>query len=316
MIRLLPSLNDIIESILRLSTPIILAGLGGLLTQRAGVWNIGLEGFVLGGAFTAVLVSSGTGSPWLALLAAVGGGAALGLLMGLFIVHMRVDHFIAGLGIDAFAAGLTTFLMVTIWHEQQSFLSPRIVPLPAVTVSQVSGVPVIGGFLTSESPLVYLAWLLVPIVHIVLTRTHLGLRIRAVGDGPGAAAAAGVSVKKIQYLTLGASGALAGLAGAQLSIGSLSLFEENMSNGLGFLAFAAVLFGSAIPLRVALGGLFFGIAQELAIILAGSLIPTQIIQMTPYLFAILSITLATIYTREGGRYRRLGRMRARGKQAA
>jgi simple sugar transport system permease protein len=319
--QLVPEVGHIVESIIRLTTPILLAALGGLITQRAGIWNIGLEGFMLVGAFAGVVGSYYSGSPWIGLGSAILAGAALALLMAYVVVSMRVDQFIGGLAVNALASGLTTYLLIAIFNEQKAIISPRIIPLPSLRLPLIADVSALAP-LSGQSPLVYASWLLVPLVWFFISRTGPGLQIRAVGDGIEAARAAGISPARIQYLALALSGALAGAAGAQLSIGFLKLFEENMSAGTGYIAFAAILFGNATPIGVAVASLVFAVAEEVALILVGTTIPNQIIQMTPYILAILALTFASaaVRFRASGRsltwLERLGRHGARREETA
>jgi simple sugar transport system permease protein len=289
----LPGLEEFLASLLRLSAPIILAAMGAVLTQRAGIWNIGLEGFMLGGAFAAVAASILTGSAWVGLAAAIAAGAALALLMSFFVVSLRADQFVAGLALNSLALGLTTFLMVEMFHEQQSISSPKIQSLPLVQIPFVSALPGIGAVVSGQSPLVYASWLSVIVVALLVHRTAFGHSIRAVGDSPEAARAAGINPNLIQYATFLLSGAFAGAAGAQLSIGFLSLFEQGMTQGQGYIAFAAVIFGNANPLAVGISGLAFGLAYEISIALTGSAIPNQFVLMTPYVFTIVTLVIVT-----------------------
>ncbi len=277
---------------LRTASPILLAALGGIFTQRAGVFNIALEGYMLVGAFVAVVVGSATGSVWLAVAAAVVACTLLALLMAFVVLSLRGDAVVVGIAVNLLAAGLTAFLLQQI-TDGGAFLRTT-ASLPNVELPFLADIPLVGDLLASQGILVWVALALVPIIAWVLARTSLGLRMRAVGEHPEAAVSAGVNVLRTQYIAFGLCGALCALAGAQLALGLLSLFSINMTAGRGIIAFAAVIFGAAAPRWVALAALVFGVADAVANRMQAVGLPVQFVLMVPYVLTIAVLLIAAV----------------------
>jgi simple sugar transport system permease protein len=284
---------DVLAAGLRFSTTINLAALGGLFTQKVGVWNVALEGLVLSSAFSSVWISYSTGSAWLGLAGGAATGTAVALLLAFVVVTLGADEIIAGLAINLLASGGTKFLLpIAFGGFQGAVVSENIVPLPRIDVPGLDSVPVVGEVLNHHSPLVYVGLVLVPVVTYAVYRTGFGLTLRAVGEAPDAAAAAGVRATRVRYAAFALSGILCGVAGSQLSLGFLALFSQDMTSGLGYIAFAAVVFGDAHPPLVFLGALVFGLAQAAVIQLGNSLtIPSEFISMVPYVVAIIALVV-------------------------
>ncbi|HEX7999324.1 MAG TPA: ABC transporter permease [Pyrinomonadaceae bacterium] len=265
---------SLIFSTIRLATPLLLAALGGLFSERAGIINIALEGLMLSGAFTAAAVTYYTGSPWVGLLAGVGAGMLVAAIHGVACIRFKADQVVSGTAINILMLGLPAFIGGALFASTGS--------TPTVPKEQlIPWTPIVLGFLV-----------FVPLVWYVLYRTPFGLRLRAVGENPEAADAAGISVKRIRYTAVLLSGALAGIGGAYLSIGQSSLFTRNMTSGRGFIALAALIFGKWRPIQTMLACLLFGFTEALAIQLqgvkiSGEEIPNQFIQMVPYLLTII-----------------------------
>jgi len=276
----------LLASTVRLVSPILLAALGGLLTERAGIFNVALEGMMLVGAFTAVVVSAGTGNPWLAVGAAALAALVVALAFGIVVVVLKGDAIVAGLALNLLALGGTTYLMRAVFGVQGGYDDPAIVGLPRIEVPLIADVPVIGAVLSGHSILVWGAVLGVFAIQLLLFRHPLGLRIRAVGEDPVAAGSLGIRVRRVQLGTILASGALCGVAGAQLSLGVVTQFVEGMTAGRGFIALVAVMFGRANPLGVLAASAFFGFAYALGLRLQGVGIPPQFVGMLPYLATI------------------------------
>ena len=266
---------SIVMSTLRLATPLVLAALGGLFSERAGVINIALEGTMLAGAFTAAAVTYATGNPWVGLLAAVVAGLCIAAVHAVACIRYRADQVVSGTAINILMFGLPGFLSGAL------FLSSGATPqLPKEQ-------------LIPYTPMV-LAGLLVPLTWYVLSRTPFGLRLRSVGENPAAADAAGVSVASIRYAGVLLSGVLAGIGGAYLSIGQSSLFTRNMTSGRGFIALAALIFGKWRPVQTLLACLLFGLTEAISIQMQGVVklpsgedIPVQFVQMVPYILTIV-----------------------------
>lgn len=273
---------------LAMATPIALPALGGTFSERSGVVNIAMEGIMLIGAFFAVLFSYLTNNPWLGLVGAVIMGALISLLFAWFTVNIGADQIIVGMGINIFAAGLTAFMLNLIFGFGGT---PRETPpLPNLTLPVIKDIPFIGPIIGQQNSVVYIMLLAVFISHYFLFRTNLGLRIRAVGENPQAADAAGINVWRIRYLGVILGGMLSSLGGVYLSLGLLNSFEVNMSSGRGYIALAAMIFGKWTPIGSLGASLLFGFAMALSMVLQGSGISANLIQMLPYALTILALT--------------------------
>ena len=280
----------LLASTIRLVAPILLAGLGGLFAQRAGIFNIALEGLMLIGAFFAVAGLHWTGNPYIGVLLAVVASTLVALILGVVVIDLKGNAIVAGLAINIFALGATTFLMRLVFGVSGgSFYDPSLHGLPNIDIPVVGDLPVIGQLVSGYSILVYLAIAAVPLSWLLLFRHPLGLRIRAVGEDPVAAGSVGISVRRTQYLTMLLSGALCGLAGAQLSISLVTQFVEGMTAGRGFIALVAVMFGRAHPIGVLLASLLFGFAYALTLRLQGIGVPPQFVAMLPYVATIVAL---------------------------
>lgn len=244
---------------IRLSVPLLLAALGELISERAGVINIGLEGMMLFGAYGGFLAAYATGSVGLGLLAGIGLGLVLGAIMAFVSVTLRGDQIVVGVALNLLAAGLTLFL----YRLQFGGTQPTTVKMEPYAVPLLSDIPGIGPVLFHQLPLVYLAYVLGPVVAYLLYRSRRGLRLRSAGEKPEVLDSTGVDVARVQWSAVLAAGALAGLAGAFLSVGQVGLFAENMTAGRGFLALAAVVFGQWRPYGVVAACLVFGFTDAL-----------------------------------------------------
>jgi len=267
---LLALLNfGLVASAVRLATPLLLAALGGLFSERAGVINIALEGLMLAGAFTAATVTHFAHSPWLGMAAAIAAGAAVASVHAVATLRYGADQVVSGTAINVAFLGIPALLCGALFGS-------------------TGGTPQIPrGELLPRAPIV-LAFGLVPVVWYVLYRTRFGLRLRAVGESPEAADAAGVPVTRLRYLAVALSGALAAVGGAYLSTGQSSLFTRNMSAGRGFIALAALVFGQWRPVPTMLACLLFGAAEALYIQMQGVVaVPFQFIQIVPYVLTIV-----------------------------
>jgi simple sugar transport system permease protein len=265
---------------LRIAIPYLLASAGGVLSERAGMIALSLEGYMLGGAFCAVVGSYLTGSPWFGALFAVTGGVVLALLYAVSTIRFRADQVVVGIAINLLAIGLTRFFLRLFFDSSSN--SPR-----------VAGFDVRGsgtGFAAlAHNPLVWIGILMIPCTAWLLYRTPFGLRVRAVGEHPIAATSVGVPVNRVRYMAVALSGMLAGLAGAYLALDQHQ-FTDGMTAGRGFIALAATIFGRWDPARAGLACLLFAAAETLQIQLQGSqAIPSQFVEMIPYVLTIIAL---------------------------
>ncbi|MCL2580025.1 MAG: ABC transporter permease [Oscillospiraceae bacterium] len=280
---------DMLFMTLRLAIPIGLAAIGGTICERSGIVNLGLEGMMLMGAFGGVLGSHITGNPWLGIVFAVFIAGAMGLIHAVLCIHYRTSQTVSGVGINILAGGLTVVLTRAVW--QVDGRSGAVERIPTVTIPGLSDIPALGALFTGQSPYVYLTVAIAVAAWFVFYKTKVGLRLRAIGDHPQAAAAAGVNVKRYRYAAVITSGMLCGLAGAYLSIVHSNMFINDMVAGRGFMALAANIFGGWNPIGSILASIVFAFAQAMRITLALD-IPDQFIQMFPYILTLLVLIAA------------------------
>jgi len=260
---------SLVYSTLRLSTPLLLAALGGLYSERSGVINIALEGLMLAGAFTGATVTYYSRSPWVGLAAAVVAGVLVAAVHAVACIRFHADQVVSGTAINILFLGVPALLSGALFDSTGA--TPQ---LPREDLLPLA-------------PMV-IAFGLVPVTWYVLNRTRFGLRLRAVGENPEAADTAGVSVERIRFLAILISGALAAIGGVYLSIGQSSLFTRNMTAGRGFIALAALIFGKWRPVQTMLACLLFGFAEAVSIQMQGvTRMPVQFIQMIPYVLTVL-----------------------------
>jgi len=278
----------LIASTIRLATPLILAALGGLYSERGGVINIALEGIMLAGAFTAAAVTVFSHNPWIGVLAAMAAGTLVALIHGLATIKYRADQVVSGTAINILFLGVPALLSGALFDSTGATPQlPREQVLPDFTIFRSEGSPLLASVF-NQKPLVYVALLAVPATWYLLRNTRFGLRLRAVGENPEAADTAGVSVIKLRFSGVLISGALAALGGAYLSIGQNSLFTRNMTAGRGFIALAALIFGKWDPIGAFLACVLFGFAEAVAIRMQGTVnIPNQFIQLIPYVLTMV-----------------------------
>lgn len=266
---------------LRIAVPYLFAAAGGVLAERAGIISLTLEGFMLGGAFSAMLGSYYSGDPWIGVLCGIVGGLALGMVHAVSTIRFKADQVVSGIAINLLAIGLTRYFLKLVFGSSSN--SPRVAGFSAGT----SSTALMTGLL--HNPLIPIGLLIVPVVAWLLYRTPFGLRVRAVGEHPEAANTLGVSVKHVRYAAVALSGALAALGGAYLSLDQHQ-FTDGMSAGRGFIALAAIIFGRWDPVRAGIACLFFAAAETLQIQLQGmQAIPSQFVQMIPYVLTIIAL---------------------------
>lgn len=282
---------------LRMASPLILAGLGGMVSLQTGDLNIALEGFMLIGAFFAILGSFFFESALIGLLFAVIAAVLYAALFALFVIQLKADVFVVGIAMNILAGGLTIFLLRLVFGVRGSFSSPQIQPLPSLELPWIENIPILGSLLSGESIFVYLAWVFVGLFWVLIYRTPLGFYLRAAGEHPLALETAGIQVDRVRWIASLICGAMCGLAGAHLSLGYLVLFAENMTAGRGFIALSAVIFGGANPLGMSLAALLFGFAEGLSLRIQNIGIPSQITLMLPYLVTLLALFVRALRSR-------------------
>jgi len=274
----------VLASMIRQSTPLILGALCGILCERAGIVNIGIEGQMLLSAFLAYMTNVWTGNLWLAVFVGLLTGAVLGLLLAFTSIQLKLNQIIGGTIINILAIGLTGF-----FYQVGMTTKGKISPIALPGLSEI---PLLGPVLFNNPPITYIAILLVIVLQIVLFNTPWGLRTRAVGEHPRAADTVGINVFKMRYANVIIGGAIAGLAGAFLTLEAVGSFERNMTNGRGFVALAVMIFGKWNPIGAWGAALLFGLANAIQTQLQfmGTNIPHQFIGMIPYVLTIIVVS--------------------------
>lgn len=291
----------ILDATLRVSTPLVLASLAGMFSERSGIVDIGLEGKMLAAAFAAASVAYLSGSEWLGLLAGIGVSMSFALLHGFACITHNGNQVVSGMAINIVVAGLTVVLG-TVWFHQggktpQLPNEARFMPIEWPGAAAVADVPIIGPLyselLSGHTLLVYVAFLAVPIAYWVLFKTRFGLRLRAVGENPQAVDTAGISVTVLRYRAVLICGLLCGIAGAYLSTAQGASFIRDMTAGKGYIALAALIFGKWRPVPAMLAGLLFGFLEAVAIRIQGvplpmvGEIPVQFVEALPYVLTVV-----------------------------
>ncbi len=282
---------SVLAAALRIATPILLAALGEVVAERAGVYNMGLEGTMLIGAFVAYFVTFQTGLASAGLLAAAASGALVSLLFAFMVVTLQVEQIVTGLAINLLGAGLSTYALRAAFADAATV--PAIGFMPSLPLPWLADLPVLGPILFEQKLLTYLALLAVPAVAWFLFRTRMGLELRCIGENPKALDTKGLSVPARQYGALLFGGVMAGLGGAFLSVGSAARFVPDMTNGRGWLALVIVIAGAWRPWRILAAALAFSLldALQLQIQGVGLKLPFQLLLALPYICAILAMIL-------------------------
>jgi simple sugar transport system permease protein len=285
----------IFSTMMALATPFLYAALGETFAQRSGVVNLGVDGIMLISAFAAFYVVLLTNNLWLGLLAAALVGLAMGLLMSVVSVSLKAEQGVSGIGLYMLGMGLSSLLFKVLVGTVKTVQGFRGVAIPVL-----SDIPFIGPVLFRNSVLVYGAFLLVPLSYFVLEKTTLGLKIKAVGQNPAAADSVGISVNGIRYFSVCLGAALAGIAGASLSISLLNLFQDNLTAGQGFIAVALVYFGGWNPWGVLVGALLFSVVNSIQLWMQvlGVKIPSAVAVMLPYVLTIVALTVSVNRVRQ------------------
>jgi simple sugar transport system permease protein len=278
---------DLWQAALAAAVLLLLPALGGVISERSGVVNIAMEGMMLTGAFFGVVADLAWHNPWLATLVAIGAGGAMALIHAVVSIRFRADQIVSGIAINIFAAGLTVFLVRRIFGQQDVGHVGQSELLPNLSIPVLDQIPFLGKVIFDQNVVVYIALILLVVVHVVLFRTRLGLRIRAVGEHPHAADTAGINVYTIRYGAVITSGLLSGLAGAFLAIGVSNTFVPNMTDGRGYIALAAMIFGKWTPFGAFLACLIFGVGEAIYANNSTIHVSAYLLSMLPYILVLV-----------------------------
>jgi ABC-type uncharacterized transport system permease subunit len=266
---------------------LLLPALGGVTSERSGVVNIAMEGMMLTGAFFAVVADLKLQNPWLATLVAIVAGGLMALIHAVVSIRFRADQIVSGIAINIFAAGMTVFLANRIYGIQVVGHVGGSEVLPNISIPVLDQIPFVGQVVFQQNVIIYVALILLLLTHIVLFRTRLGLRIRSVGEHPQAADTAGINVFRLRYASVVASGLLSGLAGAYLAIGIGNTFTPNMTDGRGYIALAAVIFGKWTPFGAFIACLIFGVGEAIYYDNSFIHISAYLLNMLPYIITLV-----------------------------
>ena len=282
-------------SVLRLTTPILLAALASVISERAGVGNITMEGTMLISAFTGVVVSAYTGSAWLGFAAGIAAGAISGYLLSYIIFKLQVNDILAGIAINLLGSGGTVFFLFALTGVRGISTSLSSKVMPSVDIPFIKDIPVLGEIISGHNIVTYMSFVMVILVWFILFRTPLGLRIRSVGENPDAAKSVGVNVYRTKSIALTIAGVLSGMGGVYMSIGYVSWFAKDLTAGRGWIGIAAAAMSGQHPVGAAVASLFFGVADATANTLQTINLPSQLVLMIPYVVTLLAMCVYAYY---------------------
>ncbi len=277
-------MENILNTAFRSLPPLLLAGLGGMITARVGLLNLGLEGMMLVGAFTAVIVNYFTGSAFVGLLAAILVCSLMGLVFAVFYLRFKVDNIIISVAFNMFAVAITQYLLGVLFGTSGAFASDQIRKMPEIVIPFLENVPVLRAF-NSLSIVFWLALIITAVMSFVINRTTWGLHIRATGLNDNAVNTAGVNATRVRYICVILSGSLCGIGGAYLSTGYLAMFTNNMTAGRGYLGNIASIIGNRTAGGALAGSLLFSLTEGITMKIQAFGFPSQLIQLIPYLAA-------------------------------
>lgn len=293
--------TDFLYMWIRVATPIIFPALGAVICNRAGVVNLGLEGIMLCSALAGVMGGYWGGGLLSGFLAGMGMAILLSLVFAYFHLNLRANSVLCGTAINTFATGFTVFVLEQVTGEKGTSSSLRSFSFPSVNIPLIEDIPVLGKIVSGHNLLTYLAFFMVIVVFILMYKTPLGLRIRSVGENEHAATSVGINVVTIRYIAIVLCGALTSLGGMYLSMGYLNIFTRDMTAGRGFIALAACAMGQNSPVGAFFSAMVFALFDGLSNILQVLRVPSEFVQMLPYVATILGLTLYTIQMRQAVR---------------
>ncbi len=288
--------SDFLFSVIRVTTPILLAALGAVISDRAGIVNIGLEGIMLMSAITGVIASSFTQSAFWGFVFAIGVGIVIAMTLSYFVLKLKSHIILGGVAINMFASGGSVFVLYILTGEKGTSASLPSRVVPNITLPIINKIPFIGDVLSGHNLITYLAIISVIAVYLMLNRTTLGMKIRAVGENYHAAESVGINAKRIQFLALSLSGLFAGMGGAFLSMGYVSWFSRDMSAGRGWIALAAEAMGRGSTIGTTLTTIVFGFAEALANSLQGYNMPSELVSIIPNVVTVVGLCTYAIIT--------------------
>ncbi|HEC22685.1 MAG TPA: ABC transporter permease [Chloroflexi bacterium] len=291
---------QLLNSGIRLATPIILAALGGALCNRAGVLNLALEGKMLLGAFLAIVVAFYVGNTYIGIVIAMMAGGLLGLLFAFLYHRYEVDLIILAIALNMLILELTVYFMRVLFGQVGSWSDPSIQRVPDIQIPVLKNIPVLGDILNGYNFIVYFSWFAAIALYFILFHTKFGRHVRAVGENKEAAETVGINSRRVQTFALVISGMLAAMGGAFLSVGHLKLFTRNMSNGRGWTAITAALFGFNHPIATFFTGLFFGFADAFAVRIQNVTdLPPNLAQLIPHFTTLVVLVLVALREKVG-----------------
>lgn len=281
--------TDFAFMVFRVTTPILFTALGAMISRRAGIMNISLEGMMLVGALFGVIGSTYSQSALVGVLCAVVASLLLSLVFAYFVLKLKSDLILTGIALNLMASGGTVFLLSVICGDKGVSTSMASKVVPSVEIPLIKDIPILGEILSGHNVLTYVALLSVVVVYVLVNKSPLGLRIRSVGENPDAAESVGISVVKTRFIALMITGILSGLGGAFMSMGYVSWFARDMAAGRGYIALAAQNLGNATPIGTCLASFLFGIADALSSSLQILSVPAEFIQMIPYVTTVIGL---------------------------
>jgi general nucleoside transport system permease protein len=310
-----------LASILRVTTPILLPSLGALLSDRAGVINIGLEGIMLGAAFTGVWVSAQTQNPWLGFIAGLMVAVLLALMLGFFHLNLGGDLILSGIALNILGSAGTVAIMFELTGDRGNTSTLASLQMPFVQLPEfINDIPLVGGFifdaLDNQNIMTWIAFISVFFVWYFLYRTPIGMHLRAVGENPEAAASVGINVRRVRYLALFLSGIFAGMGGIHLSMGYLALFQRDMTTNRGFIALATPSLGGGHPVGTMIASVIFGFFDAIGIRIGSLDIPSQLPQMIPFVATVMGLVIYALQAKLTVRIRALRAAEGEGFDAA
>lgn len=288
-------------SVIRVTVPLLLPALGALVTNRAGVPNIGLEGIMLMSAFSGVVGSAFSGSALVGLLSAVIMGVVMSLFLAYFTLKLKTDVILGGIALNLFSSSLTVFLLYVITGDKGTSASLPSKTLPNIRLPIIEDIPFLGAVLSNHNVLVYVTILMVILIYILLQKTPLGQHIKAVGENEHAASSVGINVNRTRVISFIICGVVCGIAGAFLSMGYVSWFSRDMTSGRGWIALAAEAMGRNTMIGTLLSSLLFGFASALANILQLQGLPTELVTIIPNIMTVIAMVSYSVLSIKRGR---------------